>query len=375
VTVETTAPAQTVARQWRRWRWPLFVVAALLVTALVIGLINSQSRRGYLDPEGVDHAGSRGVVEVLRDLGVEVREARRTSEVVGAAEPRTTVLVTIPDLLRLDQVEQLIGTGADLVLVGPAATIADFDAELSLVGGEPATSLDPDCELAEAVRAGSARLGGEYSGGPPATTCYGGALVATTLDDEQRLVVLGSPDPLTNRYLDEDGNAALALGLLGHHPDLIWYRPVPETVASEATPITELLPRWIAPFAWQLLAAALFAAWWRARRLGRVVTEPLPVVVRATETTEGRARLYRRGRARGHAADTLREAAATRLRHRLGLPADAGVEALSEAVAARTGRSSPDVLAILAGPEPPDDAALVRLADELDALETEVRRQ
>jgi hypothetical protein len=251
--------------------------------------------------------------------------------------------------------------------------VPEFDPGLSLAGGERPRSREPGCELAEAVRAGSVRLGGEYAGGPPDTTCYDGALVVTTLEDGQRLVLLGSSDPFTNRYLDEDGNAALAVGLLDHHPDLIWYRPVAETDATEARPLSELLPGWVQPVAWQLFIAALVAVWWRSRRMGRVVTEPLPVIVRAAETTEGRARLYRRGRARGHAAATLREAAAVRLRQRLGLPVDAGVAALSEGLAARTGRSVSDVATLLGGPEPPDDAALVRLADELDALEMEVR--
>jgi hypothetical protein len=341
--------------------------------ALAIGVINSQNRRGYLDPQGVDHTGAGALVAVLGDLGVEVNEARRSGEAIRAAGPDTTILVTVPDLLQPEQIDQLIGTGADLVLVAPTLALTDIGAGLSLAGGEPPSSREPDCELAEAVRAGSARLGGEYSGGPPGTTCYGGALVVTGLDDGQRLVVFGSSDPLTNRYLDDDGNAALALGLLGRHPDLIWYRPVPEIEAAEATPLSELLPGWVQPVAWQLLIAALFAAWWRGRRLGRVVTEPLPVVVRAAETTEGRARLYRRGRARDHAADTLREATAVRLRQRLNLPVDAGVPALSEAVAARTGRSTADVANLLGGPEPAGDAALVSLADELDALEMEVR--
>lgn len=351
----------------------MWVITGLLVTALVIGIVNSQNRRGYLDPEGVDHAGSRALAELLSELGVNVVETRRTRAAAGAAGQDATILVTVPDLLQPDQVRELLDTGADLVLVAPALNLIDFDPALTLVGGDPPTSREPSCDLAEAVRAGSARLGGEYSGGPPGATCYDGALVVTTVGDDQRLVVLGSSDPLTNRYLDEDGNAALALGLLGHHPELIWYRPVPETDAAEATSVSELLPGWVQPVAWQLFIAAMFAVWWRSRRLGRVVTEPLPVVVRAAETTEGRARLYRRGRARGHAAATLREAAAVRLRQRLNLPIDADVAALSEAAAGRTGRSTAHVAALLGGPEPDDDTALVRLADELDALEMEVR--
>ncbi len=374
MTTTTAAPPTGVATgYWRRWRWTAVVIAGLLVTALIIGLVNSSNRRGYLDPHGVDHAGSGALVTLLADSGVAVTEARLIDEVTREAADDTTVLVTIPDRLQPWQVNRLIASGADIVLVAPAVVTTDFDPGLSLAGGELPSAREPGCELAEAVRAGSVRLGGEYTGGPPESTCYDGALVVTTLDGRQRLVVLGSPDPLTNRYLDEDGNAALALGLLGHHRQLIWYRPVAEAGAAEPRSLTELLPGWVQPVAWQLFVAALFAVWWRGRRLGRVVTEPLPVVVRAAETTEGRARLYRYGRARGHAAATLREAAVIRLRQRLGRPGNADHTAVSEAVAARTGRSPEAVAALLGGAEPDDDAALVRLADDLDALEREVR--
>ena len=44
---------------------------------------------------------------------------------------------------------------------------------------------------------------------------------------------------------------------------------------------------------------------WRGRRLGPLVVEPLPVVVKAVESTQGRGRLYRRVRDRAHAAGIL----------------------------------------------------------------------
>ena len=58
----------------------------------------------------------------------------------------------------------------------------------------------------------------------------------------------------------------------------------------------------------------------------------------------------------------------------LGLPRRAEPPAVVAAVAARSGRPGPDVAALLYGAAPADDAALVRLADDLDALEREVRR-
>jgi hypothetical protein len=96
------------------------------------------------------------------------------------------------------------------------------------------------------------------------------------------------------------------------------------------------------------------------------------VTVRVTETVEGRGRLYGRARARGSALATLRAAAEQRLVHLLGLPADADRGAIAEAVAAHTGTSTEDVSAALYGPEPADDADLIRSTTELDRLLTTV---
>jgi hypothetical protein len=118
---------------------------------------------------------------------------------------------------------------------------------------------------------------------------------------------------------------------------------------------------------------------WRARRLGRVVTEPLPVTVRAAEAVEGRARLYRRARARGHAADVLREATRARIAGLVGNTAATSASGtaravLVTAVAARTGRPAVQVDELLYGPAPVDDSAMIELARALDACEAEVRR-
>ena len=58
---------------------------------------------------------------------------------------------------------------------------------------------------------------------------------------------------------------------------------------------------------------------WRARRLGPLAIEPLPVVVKAIETTRSRGRLYRKAGDRAHAAAVLRAAARVRAAERLRL--------------------------------------------------------
>jgi hypothetical protein len=140
--------------------------------------------------------------------------------------------------------------------------------------------------------------------------------------------------------------------------------------------LAQLIPHWIWWMLLQLLVAAVALAYWRSRRLGRLVGENLPVKVHAAETVEGHANLYRRASAHGRAAGLLRSAAARRIAPLLGLPAGpAGrkPESLVQAVAERLGQAPEQVHAILAGEVPMTEAELVRLTDQLDRLEQEVR--
>jgi hypothetical protein len=199
-------------------------------------------------------------------------------------------------------------------------------------------------------------------------------MVAGTTRGGARLVVLGTGAMLTNARLDEDGNAALGLNLLGGDgsaDQLLWLVPAPGTAANRRT-ASSILPDWVLPAALQLLLAGLLVALWRGRRLGPPVAEPLPVVVRAAEAVEGRSRLYRRAQARDRAADALRSGALARMVPLLGIDSSGGGEpspdAVVAAVASRSGRSDADVHALLFGPPPAFDADLVALADSLDSI-------
>jgi hypothetical protein len=138
--------------------------------------------------------------------------------------------------------------------------------------------------------------------------------------------------------------------------------------------VSDLVPTWVGLALAQVAIVVLGLAWWRGRALGPVVSEPLPVVVRAAEATEGRARLYRKISARGHAAEALRQATMSRLRTDLHLPATADLYIVAHAIETRGHRDALSVIRVLAHSEPTSDDDLVRLADELDALEQEVRR-
>jgi hypothetical protein len=153
----------------------------------------------------------------------------------------------------------------------------------------------------------------------------------------------------------------------------VWYAPQHvEGELSSSTTIFDLIPGNVTWIVVQLWLTVMLLAVWKGRRIGPLVAEDLPVVVRASETVEGRGRLYRSRRARDRAAQALRAATLQRMLPRLGLGVDTAVPAVVIAIARRSG-SDPDSLRhILFGPPPPTDADLIQLARALDDIERQV---
>ena len=367
---------------WHAARGPALLVLAVVIAAVAIAALGGGQRAGLLDPRAVDPSGSRAVAEVLRDQGVRVDLVTTSAGVRDVARAGDTVLVAFPDILRPEQARIVRDTGADLVLIGSHQP-DQFAEGVSATGETALEARQPVCALPVADSAGIADTGGisydmRSEGGSDADGCYarqGAPSVVQVRAGGRTVTLLGNPQPLTNERFDDLGNAALALGLLGQNNRLVWYLPsLTDVPAGAERSFYDLVPGGIWWGLTQLVIAVLLLMFWRARRLGPVVPEPLPVVVRATETVEGRARLYRRAGARDKAAGSLRTGAVRRLVPLLGLPRRSDPHAVVDAVAARTRRTVPEVGALLYGAAPADDAALVRLANELDALDREIRR-
>jgi hypothetical protein len=373
-----TATGPTLQSEYRRFRGPVLLVAALVAAAGVGGLLSLAGPSGYLDPDAYDPRGSRAVAELLRDGGVAVDRVSTVEQALAADGEATVLVVPRPEGLAQSELEQLTARTGPLVLVQPADDdLEALDLPAEVGGSAPVEGRRPACDYGPAQRAGVTDLGGVLYAptGDGATGCYAVRRTASLLVlPEQRAVVLGSGDLLTNERLDERGNAALALGLLAQGDRVAWLVPDParEVPASEQRPLVELLPDALKLGVVQAGLAVGVLALWRARRLGRVVEEPLPVVVRAAEAVEGRGRLYRAAGARETAGEALRAAVRDRLRHRLGLPPSVGREALVERASARAAREAAGVDVLLYGAPPADDAALVRLRDALQELETAV---
>ena len=344
VTGDGTTAVDRARRRWRRVRWTLLVLALFALVVAVLAVTRPTTSDTPYAPDSTAPQGSRALAQVLQRQGVEVRYVRTVDDAVRAARPGTTLLVTPSPRLLEEQAAALARVPADLVLVEPGGTLLDLatDGAVGLAISPLGGTRTPGCELPAAVAAGDLdlRAGLEVPADADVHACWpaedGVALAQVSVvpgdDGEPRTVTaVGDPALLRNADVTTAGNAALALHLLGANEELVWFVPDPFDLTTGAGVSTggALLPDWAAPVGLWALLCALVAAAWKGRRLGPLVTEDLPVVVPAAEATRGRGRLYRRARARGHAAAALRAAAADRLAGRLGVPRNASAAMLS----------------------------------------------
>jgi hypothetical protein len=387
VSATTTAPPPQEAtvpapRRRRVAAWVAIGLALLVVGGIggAVSAANQWAQRDALDPDSAGPAGTRAIAEILRDHGVEVRVARdraAASEAL-ALGPATLVLPDAPALSD-EAVTALAGAATDVVLIEPRARTLD----LLLPGSAPAgvapdEAVSPDCDVDDAARAGAVAPGGIYRADDDDSACYPagdafGLVVDTT--DRGRIAAVDGRALFTNDRLAENGNAALAANLMGRHPLVVWYVPgLGDTDLTDTDPsLGELTPPWVSPVIVLLLVAGVAAGIWRGRRFGPLVAERLPVTVRASETTEGRARLYARAGDPLHAADRLRIGVLRRLAALLGLAANAAAPEIADAAAGRTGRDRRAVRGILIDDIPRSDADLVALSTHLRDLEDAVR--
>jgi Domain of unknown function (DUF4350) len=380
MTSPDSAVGPTVVQRWRSARWVLLALLLIVGVAALSTYLTAPRPGGSMDPESTSPEGARALVTILRERGVDVVAAGDIAAVERAARPDSLILVVQTFyLFDADLLRRLAALPGDRLLVEPVSRTREALApQIRLDGATSFSDTKPDCDLREATRAGEVQFGlsDGYAavGNVPLTRCYGGALVRYT-DGGREVTVVSTGGFMTNSGLLNDGNAALAMNLAGSHPRVIWYAPQHSEGDGESrggATIYGLIPdhaKWIAV---QLSLVVALLAVWKGRRIGPLVAEQLPVVVRASETVEGRGRLYRSRRARDRAAEALRTATLQRMMPRLGLGHDAEPAAVAQAVAERCGLYPHALAHTLFGPPPANDPDLVNLAHELDNIERQV---
>ncbi|MGD9959123.1 DUF4350 domain-containing protein [Nocardioides sp.] len=364
-----------------RQRSSLLILGGLVLAVLLSAWLSAGDQRsGALDPQNNGPDGAQALAQVLGDQGVEVDVVRDADALDDADTTGATVLVTSTQDLGRSTARRLVSatSAANLIVVDPAADLVDL---LGRQDAEPTPYL-PDGPLA--AQCADTRLTGlelevdlATSYAPVDAGCFaatdGGVVFAP---QEDRLAFFGAGGALSNDQITRADNAAVALRLLGSTDRLVWYVPdLADLQAGDEVGVGSLLPRWLTPALWLTGLTILALALWRGRRLGALVREPLPVVVKAIETTESRARLYRKARDRRHAAAALRSAAQRRAATRLGLARGTDEAQVISEIARHTGHAEADIARVLSqlAQAPTTDTELNTLARQLASLDERLR--
>lgn len=397
MTATVQEPATTLSPDRPEGRRPRRILAWLLLFALVVlaGFALAGGRGPNelpLDPDNPEDTGLQALHRVLEQQGVDIDVVRTLSALEQTTvDSGSTVMVVDTGRLSVESAERVrshsSSAGGLLVLAPRSNTATVFDLPLS-VRSQSAGALEANCEDPR-WRPGDELVGSDTlitleSGVtdavvcfPPSASFFAGGTVAGSLvtfpasSERPQTTVLGATTALTNGWITDGANAAIGIRLLGERDHLVWY--IPEILAGAegegAVGLMDVLPEAFVPTVAMLAVTMVLVMVWRGRRLGPVVIEPLPAVIRSVETTRSRAAMYRRAKDRSRTLAALQYSARRRLAGRLGLPSGAAPGAVVQAVAERTGRPSGDVAQLLIDTNVADDASLVRRARELRTLE------
>lgn len=364
----------------RNRTWLLIIGGLLLATAISAWVSAGAVRYpGRLDPQNPDPGGSRALAQVLGDRGVDVEIVRSADAFDAAQVDDATIVVTSAEQLGRSTARRLTehSGSTDVIFVEPTPDLVRLLGYDSLpLPVQPEGTVAAQC--ANALLSGlEIEVDNADTYPPNEQGCFPAQDGVLYAPQDDRVAFLGAGDALSNDQITRGDNAAVALRLLGQHDHLVWYVPdFTDLQAGDEVGLGALLPRWLEPAMWLGGLVLLALALWRGRRLGPLVTEPLPVVVKAIETAQSRGRLYRKVRDRGHAAAALRAAARARAVERLGLPRNLDERRLLEDVARHTGRTLHEISIILSnlGPTPDSDKDLSALAGHLADLDEQLRK-
>ncbi|QBI21199.1 hypothetical protein ER308_17570 [Egibacter rhizosphaerae] len=330
-----------------------------------------------LQPTSTGPMGTQAVVDVLDELGADVDVDREVADDVDAA------LLLADDLERAEReaLEGAVQAGATLLVTDPGSELAaEMETDVAVPGGGVTLQPSPDCPVAAFDGIGGVRASGfPFEPDDGEVGCFpvdGGPWLVVSPEGEGRVVSVGSSEWLVNSQLTRADHAALAVAILlpGDEARVTVLPPGELALEGEGMGIDgvlPLVPGWVWALLAQVVVAALVVIGWRARRLGRPVSEPQPVDLPGSELVVAVGELLQVSGSAAHAARRLRADTATQLRQRLGLAPDAPPRELAAAAVA-AGADPDQAERAFVAPEPEQDAELLRLARDLEDVRAAV---
>ena len=367
-------------------------VAVVVGFAVVVAVGGRRADEGNpLDPASPGPLGTKGLVEVMKELGGRV--------VISPEAPAagTDVALLLSDDLTPGRRQELlgwVGRGGTLVVADPSSGVTAVKPVGSTRIGLLDAEIERRCDVAALAEVGRVAAPGGVvfevpegqggSPGGPGAAAVGGVQACYPRNDGAWLLVqpvgsgsvvrLGGASALVNEELGKADNGVLMASLLVPTPGTTVHVLQPPLPGGGSAGLGDLIAPRVRLALWQLVVAFVLLALWRARRLGRPVVEPQPVQLPGAELVVAVGNLLQRAKSRRQAAGLLTDDLRRSLAERLGLPASTPPDQVADAVAARTGIPRERVLRTLSQATPGDEAELVALSQAVDTIRREVIR-
>lgn len=351
--------------------------AILVVVLVVVAFVAGSPRRPdiYLDPKSPGPHGLKAMRDLVTSFG-------STFSVTSDPAPDADVMFiardTVPDESVAD-LEAWIDDGGVVVVTDPWSAFAPPATNSGpMLGGWVGTVDRGTCDIAALAGLGRVDPGEGYvafdTDGPDGS-CFGGstsALVVLERHGAGAVVSVGTPMLFINSNLGNQDNAALAVALFAPVPGTRVAMFDPEAPGLGSDSLGDVMPERVKLFGLELIVAFFVYVLFRAKRLGRPVSESGRVELAGSELVVAVGSLLQQSRDTAHAAATMREDLRLSLCRWYGLAPEAGPEAIAQVARDRSGVAEDQIMRVLYGPIPATAADLVVLADEIEAIRKEV---
>lgn len=375
-----TSPTATprIGEALHQSRWIVGGFVLLVLSSLVFGLL---SKPTDTDPLSINNPGPRGAMalaQVLRQRDVPVRNIYTARDAAQLGRKDLLVVTGMGDLTDKHLGSLTKTPRTNILFLGTFAQANRLEPYVKAVGESTPDGVAPRCKLPAAFEAGPLHgsRGSLRALRSPEAACYqvapgSYAYLQFRRPDGLRISFLADAHTAENREITQGSNAAFLLNLLTRAENVGWivgstFQLSADNAADGADP--NIMPPAMHRALILFFVALFVLALAKGRRLGRVVSEEMPVVVHGAETIYGRARLYRTHGAIETAARHARAYTARRLGEVLHLPRGISGAQLCERVAELTGVAPPAVHEALLGTPPHTGTELVNLLKNLHSL-------
>lgn len=380
------------------------VVAAVVAILFVTLWIGTPSDVGPLDPRSHEPDGTSALVALLEELGADVEIIANLDDLTDAGPEEGEghdVALLLWDQLTPESTAALnrwVSEGNVLVVADPSSELAPLSSSAVFGDEEVEAQLeDLDREmLPDGVDVGKGRcdIGAlddaqirsvrpvswpvTYRVTEGAQSCFGSgdeAFIVANARAEGTIVSVGGPTLATNAALGFDDNAPVLAALLAPREGTRVAVLEPDLQGATAEG-EETLGDLVSPLAWFVAAQAGLAfvvyALWRARRLGKPLSEPQPVKVASSELVAAVGSLLERSGSAQHAAELLRADLRRDLTRQLGLSPHLSPQQLASVIESRSSLDEGWLHWALSDWPVESDAQLLQVSQAVDVVRKEV---